>query len=307
MDAQARDQRCAYLDQLRIERQLSHRTVESYARDLMLVEAHCGRVAVADWGALRRHHVQDLLAHQHRRGLSPRSLQRLLSALRGLYRYLIREGWAAHNPAEGVRAPRQRPALPKALDPDSVDRLLSLPPGAQTPLLIRDLAVTELIYSCGLRLAETVALNLGDLELAAGEARVTGKGNKTRVVPIGEFARRALKRWFTIRSEWVAAGEQAVFISQRGNRLSARSVQSRLEKLTQRQGLDRHISPHMLRHSFATHLLESSGDLRAVQELLGHTSISTTQVYTHLDFQHLAQVYDNAHPRARKRTRRQHD
>jgi len=213
-------------------------------------------------------------------------------------RYLIRQKVLEHNPAQDIRAPRTPHKLPHSLDVDRVQRLLDSRPDDW--LSQRDLAIMELMYSSGLRLAELVNLDLQQLDLRQGEARVLGKGRKTRVVPVGRKAREVLTRWLTTRAIHCAEGESALFINRSGTRLSARSVQQRMRRWALRHDLDSRLHPHALRHSFATHVLESSGDLRAVQELLGHANLATTQVYTHLDFQHLAEVYDQAHPRARK-------
>jgi integrase/recombinase XerC len=222
-----------------------------------------------------------------------------LSATRAFYRYLIGEGVAQYNPAEGVQAPKSPKKLPKLLDVDQAAQLLEI--DDKDPLAIRDKAILELMYSSGLRLSELVMLNIDSLDLADAMVTVVGKGKKTRAVPIGEQARKAIKQWLKIRDNMANDEEFAVFVSQRGNRISRRSIQQRLKLWAKKQGITNLVNPHMLRHSFASHLLESSGDLRAVQELLGHADISTTQVYTHLDFQHLANVYDDAHPRARKK------
>jgi integrase/recombinase XerC len=285
-----------FLDYLAQVRRYSPRTVAAYRRDLEAVAQALDR---RPWDSVDVHAVRAYAAAAHRKGLGGRSLARRLSALRSFYRYLVRQGLTRANPAQDVRAPKTARRLPDALDVDETDRLLK---GAGSdPLAVRDLAVMELFYSSGLRLSELVGLDLGDLDLAEGRVRVTGKGNKTRELPVGRAACAALKAWLAERSDLAQGGEPALFVSKRGTRLSGRSIQARLRLWARRQGLGRRLHPHMLRHSFASHLLESSGDLRAVQELLGHASLSTTQVYTHLDFQHLAQVYDAAHPRARRR------
>jgi integrase/recombinase XerC len=245
------------------------------------------------------HHVRAFVAARRRGGASGRSVQRALSALRSFYRYLLREGLAGSSPAQGLRAPKSPRKLPATLDPDQLAHLLDAP--ADSPLAIRDAAIMELFYSSGLRLAELVGLDRADLDLADAMVEVRGKGAKTRRVPIGGPALEALRRWLAVRPTLAAEGEPAVFVSERGRRLHPRTVQVRLRQLALARGAPRHVHPHLLRHSFASHLLESSGDLRAVQELLGHANIGTTQVYTHLDFQHLAQVYDTAHPRARRK------
>ncbi len=289
----------AYLQQLRFERRLSSSTVANYRRCLSTLGESCARLGIARWSELDVSRLQRVLAERHRRGDSPRTLALWLSAVRGLFRYLQRQGGAVGDPTAELRAPKQTRPLPKTLNPDEAARLLNLRP--QRPAEICDQAVFELAYSSGLRRAELVDLNLDALNLDAAEVRVTGKGRKTRVLPVGRQAQQALREWLRIRAQLSAADEPALFVGARGRRLSPASLAHRLAQRARRVGLNRHVHPHMLRHSFATHLLESSGDLRAVQELLGHANLSTTQIYTHLDFQHLAQVYDLAHPRARKR------
>ena len=258
-----------------------------------------GGAGVGDWAAVNEHHVRGFIAARRRKGASGRSVQRGLSALRSLFRYLLREGLARGSPAQGVRPPKTPRKLPATLDPDQLGQLLQAP--AQTPLGLRDVAIVELFYSSGLRLAELVGLDLGDVDAGDAMVEVTGKGAKTRRVPVGRLALEALQRWLAVRSELAAADERALFVSERGTRLHPRTIQARLRHLALERGAARNVHPHLLRHSFASHLLESSGDLRAVQELLGHANISTTQIYTHLDFQHLAQAYDQAHPRAKRK------
>ncbi len=284
----------------RDEPRLSPRTLDAYARDLRDFLAWGAEHALTGWERVREDQVRAYAAARHRQGLEARSLQRRLSALRGLYLYLLREGLAEHNPAQGVRAPKVRRKLPATLEPDQLGHLLELP--GDDPLARRDRAIMELFYSSGLRLAELVGLDLGDVDHQDAMLQVTGKGAKVRRVPVGRLALEALARWLAVRGQLAASGEAALFVSTRGGRLAARSVQARLGRRAIEQGAPRHVHPHLLRHSFASHLLESSGDLRAVQELLGHADIGTTQIYTHLDFQHLAQVYDQAHPRARRKT-----
>ncbi len=288
-----------YLQHLRAERRLSPHTVHAYRRDLDKLRVFAGAQGVVDWSALNIHHARAFAADLRRSGLSGRSIQRALSAARSLYRYLQGEKVIAHNPFAGVVAPKAKQRLPRTLNADQMALLLSVQ--AQAPLALRDLAMMELLYSSGLRLSELANLDLAELDLRDDLVRVTGKGSKTRVVPVGRFARVALKAWLSHRERMAAVAEQAVFVSTRGNRLSPRAIQARIAHWAKVQGLDVRVSPHMLRHSFASHLLESSGELRAVQELLGHANVSTTQVYTHLDFQQLAKVYDRAHPRARRR------
>ena len=290
-----------FLDHLHSERRLSPRTVDAYRRDLDTLLAFCDARGIARWGDLDPQAVRAFVAGRHRAGLSGRSLQRLLSAVRTLFRYLLREGHAERDPAADVRAPRGARRLPSTLDVEQVGRLVGF--GGDAPLDRRDRAIFELGYSSGLRLAELVGLDLVDLDLREATVDVTGKGAKSRVVPVGRKALAALDDWLAVRDTLAPAGETALFVSQRGRRLAARSIQARLRARALGQGLERNVHPHMLRHSFASHLLESSGDLRAVQELLGHADIATTQIYTHLDYQHLARVYDRAHPRARKKER----
>ena len=281
------------------ERRLSPLTVDGYRREIARFAQRLADQGVDDWRAVDESRVREYITRRHRQGGGAPTLQRALSAIRSFYKFLLREGAATHNPAAGVSAPRGARKLPDALDVDLVTALLDLP--AEGGLAIRDRAIFELMYSSGLRLAETVSLDLGDVDLKEALVQVTGKGSKQRVVPVGRIAVECLSKWLRERPALASGAETALFVSQRGTRLTARSVQARLARWARIQGIDRSVHPHMLRHSFASHMLESSGDLRAVQELLGHADISTTQIYTHLDFQHLAQVYDRAHPRARRR------
>jgi len=278
---------------------LSIHTQKAYQRDLVVLLEFVDAHDVQKWNELDGRQIRSFVAWRHRQGIGGRSLQRNLSAARAFYRYLMSEGVARHNPAEGVQAPKSPRKLPKLLDVDQAAQLLEI--HDKDPLAIRDKAILELMYSSGLRLSELVMLDLDSLDLVDAVVTVTGKGKKTRSVPVGKHAREAIKQWLKIRDNMANDEEMAVFVSQRGKRISRRSIQQRLKQWAMKQGLTNHVNPHMLRHSFASHLLESSGDLRAVQELLGHADISTTQVYTHLDFQHLANVYDNAHPRAHKK------
>ncbi len=287
-----------FLSHLLNERRCSPHTRSAYRRDLQGFATWCDAQGLRRWEQVGARQVRTLVAARHRAGLAPRSLQRLLSAIRSFYKYLQREGRVPVNPALDAGAPRAPRELPHTLDADQVGRLLEgRPEGARAS---RDLAIVELLYSSGLRLAELVALDVEDLDLDDATVRVTGKGRKIRVVPVGRYALGALRHWLGLRASWAAPGERAMFVGRRGRRIAARTVQRRLHVLALRQGIGTRVHPHLLRHSFATHLLESSGDLRAVQELLGHADIGTTQIYTHLDFQHLAAVYDRAHPRARK-------
>ncbi len=295
-----------YLAHLGSERRLSPHTIVNYRRDLTALVAFCDKQEVSAWRQLDSFHIRQFAAAANRAGLAPRSIQRRLSAVRSFFRYLIREGALDANPAADVPAPRGPKRLPKTLDADQMGHLLALP--QSDPLAVRDWAMMELLYSSGLRLAELVGLDIGAVDLADGTVRVTGKGNKTRVVPVGSHARTAITQWLKQRGHLTRPNSgQALFLGARGSRISPRSVQSRVQLWARRQGLAQSVSPHLFRHSFASHLLESSGDLRGVQELLGHADISTTQIYTHLDFQHLARIYDDSHPRARRRRRSDED
>ena len=298
MEPAAREEVARFLDHLDHERRYSPHTLRNYRRDLEQVMAFCERQGVARWTDLGSHQVRALAAEGFRQGLAGRSLQRRLSTLRGLYRFLIREGLARANPAADIRAPKSPRTLPDALDVDRMGQLLDA--RADNPLELRDLAMFELLYSSGLRLAELVSLDLHGIDRQAGTMTVTGKGSRARTLPVGRKALAALEAWLRERPGLARPGEPALFVNRRGTRLSGQSVEKRLDRWTRRLGLPK-THPHALRHSFASHLLESSGDLRAVQELLGHANISTTQVYTHLDFQHLARVYDAAHPRAKRK------
>ncbi|MCC6170922.1 MAG: tyrosine recombinase XerC [Gammaproteobacteria bacterium] len=286
---------------LRHERNLSGHTASGYDHELEALVGWCDAQRIDDWQRLDAQHLRTFAARSHAGGLAPRSVQRRLSAVRSFFRYLIRERVVTHNPAAEVRAPKVRRSLPGTLDVDQVGRLLEI--AVTDPLSARDRALMELFYSSGLRLAELVSLDLGDVDLAEHLVRVTGKGRKTRIVPVGRFAREAIARWLQERSQLAKPDQTALFVARNGRRLSPRAVQARVGYWARRQGLPVHVHPHLFRHSFASHLLESSQDLRGVQELLGHADIATTQVYTHLDFQHLARIYDKAHPRARRRGR----
>ena len=288
-----------YLDALRHQRRLSGATLKNYAHALNLLFAVLGERRLND---VEPAHVRRYAALMHSKGLSPRSLALMLSAWRGFFHWLVRHRGFAANPVLGVRAPKASRPLPKALSVESAQKLLDETPA--TPALLRDAAMFELLYSSGLRLAELIALNVDDgkLDLAQGEVTVTGKGSKTRTVPVGAKAREALAAWINARAQLAAPDERALFVGSRGRRIAPTVVGVRLRSWALQRGLSQHVHPHMLRHSFATHVLQSSQDLRAVQELLGHASISTTQVYTHLDFQALAKVYDAAHPRAKKKS-----
>jgi integrase/recombinase XerC len=280
------------------ERRLSAHTDSNYARDLVALVEFCDLHGLEHWAAVDSQHVRTFAAHSHAKGLSPKSIQRRLSAVRGFFEYLLREG-LKKNPAYGVRAPKAARRLPEALDADQMAHLLTLPPG--DVLVTRDRAIMELLYSSGLRLAELVGLDLGGVDFPDRTVRVLGKGNKQRVVPVGTEALQALTQWLTERVAIAKSGELALFVGRNGERLSPRGVQVRVAYWARRQGVSVRVYPHLFRHSFASHLLESGGDLRGVQELLGHADIATTQIYTHLDFQHLARIYDKTHPRARRK------
>ena len=299
MLSSAQHQLNGFIDYLRYERRNSPRTLAAYHQDLLRLSVYCDKRAIGNWSEVDNYTGRKWLGSLHQHGLSGSSIQRILSGCRSFYRWLIREQYATANPFDLLKAPRHPRKLPDTLDIDAVQQLVALK--GDDPLTVRDRAILELFYSSGLRLSELISLNIGDIDLLAGEARVTGKGNKTRVVPVGRYAREAIQQWLAIRKDMSAEAELAMFVSRRGGRLATRSVEKRLKGWAIRQGVNRNVHPHMLRHSFASHMLESSGDLRAVQELLGHQNISTTQIYTHLDFQHLAKVFDKAHPRARRK------
>ena len=288
-----------FLGALATQRRASPHTLAAYRRDLLRCERLLPALGAESLASLTPPQVRRLVAALAREGLAGRSIARLLAALRAYYRHLLNNHGLLADPSAGISAPKSPRRLPATLDVDHLARLLDF--AAEDPLARRDRALFELLYSSGLRLAEVVALDRADVDLADASARVTGKGNKTRVVPVGRRAREALADWLTLR-ETLAGADPALFVSRLGGRLSARAVQQRLRHWADRQGIDRRVYPHLLRHSCASHLLESSGDLRAVQELLGHASLATTQVYTHVDFQYLARVYDAAHPRAKRKT-----
>ena len=281
------------------ERGLSARTVKAYRRDLDQLIQFLDTEEIERPEQVNQHHIRAFIAQRHRQGLGGKSLQRMLSAIRSLFRWMLREGHAKHNPATPVRAPKSPRHLPATLDADTIGQLLDIP--CDTPLAVRDKAIMELFYSSGLRLSELATLHWDQLDIASGMVTVTGKGNRTRMVPVGRMAAEALLEWRKARANFASFEEPHIFVSQRGNPIAVRTIQARIRYWAKRQGMPQNIYPHLLRHSFASHMLESSGDLRAVQELLGHADISTTQIYTHLDFQHLASVYDKAHPRAKKK------
>jgi integrase/recombinase XerC len=286
-----------FLAHLTSERRLSPRTAASYGRDIAALLEFAGDTPLDKLGP---HDVRRMISTLHARGLDGRSLARMLSAWRGFYRHLARDHGCSVNPCVGVRAPKSKKSLPQALSPDEAARLMEIPDG--DPLARRDKAMFELFYSSGLRLSELTGLDISDLNFSDATVRVLGKGAKTRVVPVGRFALDAVRAWLTERSAGKAPASGALFTGRGGKRLAPRAVQYRIKRWALKQGISSDVHPHMLRHSFASHLLQSSGDLRAVQEMLGHASISTTQVYTHLDFQYLAKAYDAAHPRAKRKT-----
>ncbi|MCW8924769.1 MAG: tyrosine recombinase XerC [Xanthomonadales bacterium] len=288
-----------FLLYLENERGLAVRTRQAYRRDLDQFLQFLADESIEAPDRVSQHHVRAFIAQRHRQGLGGKSLQRLLSAIRSFFRWMLREGIVSHNPATAVRAPKSPRHLPATLDADTIDRLLDIP--CDTPLAIRDKAIMELFYSSGLRLSELATLHWQQVDLGSGMVTVTGKGNRTRMVPVGRIAVEALLEWRKSRGEFASFEEPHVFVSQRGKPIATRTIQDRIRHWAKHQGMPQNVYPHLLRHSFASHMLESSGDLRAVQELLGHADITTTQVYTHLDFQHLAKVYDKAHPRAKKK------
>ena len=295
---QARDR---YLDYIREVRQLSPHTLSNYQRDLDAFVQWSDSRGITQAGKVQEADIRQWVSHLHRRGLAGSSIQRSLSATRSLFNFLGRENGYPRNPAASVQAPRKPRKLPKTMDADQVDQYLNF--NQDSPLASRDCAIAELFYSSGLRLAELVAVNLQDIDHQARLITVTGKGNKTRTVPVGGAALGAIEQWLQQRPPIAADPESAnaLFTSLRGKRISVRNIQDRIKLQGRKSGMSQDVHPHMLRHSFASHMLESSGDLRAVQELLGHANIATTQIYTHLDFQHLAKVYDAAHPRAKRR------
>ena len=287
-----------FLSHLGAERRLSPLTCENYARDVGVLLDLADDTAL---GQLQVHHIRRFLAQLHGRGLGGRTLARMLSAWRSFFHYLARDHGLNQNPCLGLRAPKSPKALPQCLSPDQAHQLLDMATDDE-PLAVRDKAMFELFYSSGLRLSEVVGLNLGQIDFAEGTLEVTGKGGKTRIVPVGRLAAEAIQAWLPQRELLAQPQEHGLFVGRNGSRLGPRAVQYRLKQWALKQGISSEVHPHVLRHSFASHVLQSSGDLRAVQEMLGHASISTTQVYTHLDFQHLAKVYDAAHPRAKKKS-----
>lgn len=286
-----------FFQHLEVEKRASQHTLKSYQRDINQLQSYCKTKALTQWQDVKATDIRNHIANRHRKGISSKSLQRELSAIRSFYNYQLKKHLLDINPALHIQGPKQERKLPKVLDVDQLTGILDNPPGS--PLEIRDLAMFELFYSSGLRLSELAALDMSDIDLSEQSLRVRyGKGGKQRNLPVGSKAVSAINKWLDYRT---ATTETALFISNKGKRLSQRSIQLRLDRWCIKIGLPEHVHPHMLRHSFASHLLESSQDIRAVQELLGHSNISTTQIYTHLDFQHLAEVYDKTHPRAKKK------
>ncbi|MFT3790605.1 MAG: tyrosine recombinase XerC [Rudaea sp.] len=290
-----------FLDYLKVERNYSPQTLIRYRHDLTRLVEYANARDIAEWSALRSDAVRSFIAGEHRAGIAPKTLQARLSACRSLFKFLLRSGELKHDPAAGVRAPKAPRKLPQVLDVDQMQKLVEIPTDGAAAT--RDRAILELLYSSGLRISELTGLKWRDLDLADASVRVTGKGRKTRVVPVGSKALDALRALRNL--ERVTSEDEPVFRGRNGAPIAAASVRARMQAWACAQGIERRVYPHLLRHSFASHLLESSGDLRAVQELLGHADIATTQIYTHLDFQHLARVYDAAHPRARRRAKAQ--
>lgn len=298
MSPDAREVLADFFYYLKVEKRASKHTQDSYQRDINQLITFCSDDKIQLWSQVQAIDIRNHIANRHRKGLSSKSLQRELSAIRSFYNFLLRKRLVDSNPAQHVRAPKQERKLPKVLDVDQVFGLLDTSP--DSVLEIRDLAIFELFYSSGLRLSELTALELGDIDLAEQSLRIRhGKGDKQRDLPVGSKAVAAIKKWLSYRPETTS---NALFTSKQGGQLSQRNIQLRLDRWCKKIGLPEHVHPHMLRHSFASHLLESSQDIRAIQELLGHSNISTTQIYTHLDFQHLAEVYDETHPRAKKKS-----
>ena len=295
-----------YLSYLESVKQYSQHTLNGYKRDLQKLSKYLSDQEIDKWKLVKEHDLRTFVNSERRRGLSPRSIQRILSSCRTFFEFLLTEGQIKLSPAQNISSPKLAQLLPKAMDADLVQKLLDFK--AKGMIEVRDKALAELLYSSGLRLSEICKLNMEDLDTKERTCVVSGKGNKTRIVPVGKKAIQAIRDWFMYRSELKlskATSTNAIFLNNKGNRISPRSIQLRLEKLCLMRGLPG-INPHMLRHSFASHVLESSGDLRAVQEMLGHSDIGTTQIYTKLDFQHLSKVYDKAHPRAKKDTKDGH-
>ncbi len=292
-----------FLQHLAAERRLSPHTVRSYGRDLEVLRRFCEQRRIQGWGRVDAAAARLYPAQLHRRQLSGATIRRMLCAARTFYRYLMREGKCSINPFDGIKAPRSAKRLPRTLTAEQANRLVEIK--GTDPVSVRDRAMMELFYSSGIRLQELVGLDLTDLNLRDRLMKVVGKGSKDRQLPIGRHAAKAVSQWLGCRGEFAPQAQSAVFVTRNGNRISVRSVQKRIEIRVGQQGVPVHVHPHMLRHSFATHVLESSGDIRSIQEMLGHADISTTQIYTHLDFGHLSREYDRAHPRSRKKSTKQ--
>ncbi|MEG3591683.1 MAG: tyrosine recombinase XerC [Pseudomonadota bacterium] len=284
---------------LKSERNYSTHTVKSYSQDIRYFFTYCKKFNSPELSNITTTDIKEYAAKLNRIGRAPSTIQRSLSSIRTFYAYLQKEKIVKINPALNAKGPKLHRKLPKVMNVDEMSRLLDN--NKKTDLVIRDVAIIELLYSSGLRVSELTSLDIQNISIRSSEVKVTGKGNKQRVVPIGKSAINALKLWLTVRKKHDFDNQEALFLNNKGKRLSARSVQLRLRKLALEKGINKTVHPHVMRHSFASHLLESSGDLRAVQEMLGHSNLSTTQIYTHLDYQHLSQVYDKAHPRARKK------
>lgn len=294
-----------FLGHLHTERRLSRHTIDAYRRDLVCLRNFCDKQDITTWADLRVHNLRRFAATEFASGLSPRSVQRRLSGARMFMQYLIRENHIKSNPVVEIAAPKAPRRLPDTLDAEQMTVLLNV--RGDEPVDKRDKAIMELLYSSGLRLAELVGLGLDSIGSGDGTVRVLGKGGKERIVPVGRYALEAVNEWLRVRANLADSEETAMFVGTRGRRISPRSVQAMIKRRATAAGLPQRVHPHLFRHSFATHVLESSGDLRGVQEMLGHADISTTQVYTHLDFQHLAQIYDKAHPRAQRASKPRED
>lgn len=284
---------------LQSEKQFSQHTVDSYQRDIRRFMGFCGDQSIADWRSIDEQHIRQFVSQVHRQGLGGKSIQRLLSALRRLFRFLLINNHVSINPAEHIRAPKSDRKLPDVMQPQQIEHLLLC--SSDEPLVIRDHAILELLYASGIRLAELIALDLRDINWQSRTLSVLGKGKKERHCPFGEQAATVMKRWVKCREMLVKGDEKAVFVNNRGGRISPSSVRARIQKLCREKAISQRVYPHLMRHSFASHMLEASQDLRAVQELLGHAHLKTTQIYTHLDFQQLTKTYDAAHPRAQKK------
>lgn len=290
----------SFFQYLKSEKRYSSHTLDNYQRDISYFNEFCHSQSVNDWPSVDSQHIRNFVSQMHRKGLSGKSIQRQLSSLRSLFRFLLKHHKVKQNPVTGVSAPKSPRKLPEVVTPDVLDHLMDI--DLTDPLAVRDKAIMELFYGCGLRLSELVGLDLSSIEWPGQTLIVLGKGRKQRRLPFGEKAVQALRHWIQVRVQFANEAEQAVFVSNRGQRISPSSIQQRLKKWAREKGIEQRIYPHLMRHSFASHILESSHDLRAVQELLGHANLTTTQIYTHLDFQHLARVYDAAHPRAKKKS-----